>query len=232
MSRNSTHSPAQSLDVHSWQDLLTNDGAFAVDSRQQIVYWNSSAERVLGHAAKDVVGKQCYEILGGRDAENYRVCRPDCPVMANARRGRPTSDYDLLCTTPTGNETRVNVSVAVARKSRHDFQVLHIFRDVSERRRIEEFARKASTTLHQLLSEENGDPVEEVEEDPTPLPKLSRREIQVLRLLAAGTTTQQIAETLSIRPLTARNHVSRLLTKLGVDSRLQAVVYASRKRLI
>jgi DNA-binding NarL/FixJ family response regulator len=120
----------------------------------------------------------------------------------------------------------------VARKSRHDFQVLYIFRDVSERRRIEEFARKASTTLHQLLAGANGDPAGEVEETSPPLPKLSRRETQVLRLLAAGTSTQQIADTLNIRPLTARNHVSRLLTKLGVDSRLQAVVYASRKRLI
>tara|TARA_B100000315_G_C14540981_1_gene570854 strand:- start:264 stop:926 length:663 start_codon:yes stop_codon:yes gene_type:complete len=220
------------LDVRTWQDLLTSDGAFAVNPHQEIVYWSASAERLLGHAAKDVVGKRCYEILEGKDAENYRVCRPDCPVMANARRGRPTSDYDLLCTTPTGDETRVNVTVAVSRKSRHDFQVLHLFRDVSERRRIEDFARKASTTLHELLKEANGDPADEVEEVSAPLPKLSRREAQVLRLLAAGTSTQQIADTLNIRPLTARNHVSRLLTKLGVDSRLQAVVYASRKGLI
>ena len=220
------------LDVHKWQDLLTHDGAFAVDPRQKIVYWSASAERLLGHAAKDVVGRPCYEILGGKDADNYRVCRPDCPVMANARRGRPTPDYDLLCTALTGQETRVNVTVAVSRKNRNDFQVLYLFRDVSERRRIEEFARKASITLHQLLDEANGDPVEELEENPTPMPKLSRREIQVLRLLAAGTNTLQIAETLGIRPLTARNHVSRLLTKLGVDSRLQAVVYASRKGLI
>jgi len=222
----------KSLDLHSWQDLLTNDGAFAVNPHQRITYWGASAERLLGHAAKDVVGKPCYEILGGKDADNYRVCRPDCPVMANARRGRPTSDYDLLCTAANGQVSRINVTVAVSRKNRHDFEVLHLFRDVTERRRIEEFARKASTTLHQLLDEADGGPVEEVEEDPTPLPRLSRREIQVLRLLAAGTNTQQIAETLSIRPLTARNHVSRLLTKLGVDSRLQAVVYASRKGLI
>ena len=54
----------------------------------------------------------------------------------------------------------------------------------------------------------------------------------MLRLLAAGVSTQQIAETLDVRPVTARNHISRLLTKLGVENRLQAVVYASRHRLI
>jgi DNA-binding NarL/FixJ family response regulator len=64
------------------------------------------------------------------------------------------------------------------------------------------------------------------------MPRLSKRELEVLRLLAAGLSTQEIAETLTIRPLTARNHVSRLLTKLGVENRLQAVVYASRHRII
>lgn len=228
MSKGRSHS----LDAHNWRDLQTDDGAFAVDPHQEIVYWSASAERLLGHVAKDVVGKFCYEVLGGRDAENYSVCRPDCPVMANARRGHPTPDHDLLCIAPTGQDTRINVTVAVARKNRHDFQVLHLFRDVSASRRTEEFARKASITLHQLLNETNSDPVEEAEEVAVPLPKLSRRETQVLRLLAAGTSTQQIAETLGIRPLTARNHVSRLLTKLGVTSRLQAVVYASRRRII
>jgi DNA-binding CsgD family transcriptional regulator len=223
---------SHNLDVHNWRDLQTDDGAFAVDQDQEIVYWSANAERLLGHLAKDVVGKFCYEVLGGRDAENYSVCRPGCPVMANARRGRPTPDHDLLCMAPTGQDTRTNVTVAVARRNRNDFQVLHLFRDVNASRRIEEFARKASTTLHQLLNEADGDPAEIAEEVSVPLPKLSRRETQVLRLLAAGNSTQQIAGTLGVRPLTARNHVSRLLAKLGVDSRLKAVVYASRKRII
>jgi len=220
------------LSANNWQDLLTHDGAFAVDSRQKIVYWSATAERLLGRSAQEVIGKHCYDVLGGRDAENYRVCRRDCPLMASARRGRTTPDYDLVCMAPTGEEKRINVSVVVSRKNRNDFEVLHLCRDVSERRRIEEFARKASKTLHQLLKEGNNDQAEEVEATTTPMPRLSKRELEVLRLLAAGLSTQQIAETLTIRPLTARNHVSRLLTKLGVENRLQAVVYASRHRII
>jgi DNA-binding CsgD family transcriptional regulator len=42
----------------------------------------------------------------------------------------------------------------------------------------------------------------------------------VLRLLAQGITTQQIADTLAIQPMTASNHITQLLSKLGVDNRL------------
>ena len=212
-----------------WQDLLIHDGAFAVDSHQRVVYWGATAERLLGHRRADVMGKPCYEVVNGKDAQGYRVCRRNCPVMVNARRGRPTPDYDILCPGNGGGQRWFNVSVAVYKESRGNFQVLHLIRDVTGRRRTEEFARKAGTALRQLLEEGSG---RAEEQSSTPLPRLSKREFEVLRLLAAGVSTQQIAETLDVRPVTARNHISRLLTKLGVENRLQAVVYASRHRLI
>jgi PAS domain S-box-containing protein len=215
------------------QDMLTHDGVFTVDAQQRIVYWSPSAERTLGFRAKDVKGKLCYELIGGKDSRNYRFCRRNCPIMANARRGRSTPDYDVLCVVSTGEEKWVNMSVAIPKKNRGEFQVVHLFRDVTRRRRTEEFAQKAATALRELLSKEMGEPEEEQgDTSPTPLPKLSRREMEVLRLLAAGMTTRQIADTLAVQPITARNHITRLLTKLGVENRLQAVVYASERRLI
>ncbi len=61
---------------------------------------------------------------------------------------------------------------------------------------------------------------------------LTPREHEVLRLLACGLATDEIAQTLSISRLTARNHVNKVLEKLGVSSRLQAVVVASQRNLI
>ncbi len=61
---------------------------------------------------------------------------------------------------------------------------------------------------------------------------LSSRETEVLRLLAQGQQTQEIADQLGIRRVTARNHISHILTKLGVQSRLQAVLRASEMDLI
>jgi len=61
---------------------------------------------------------------------------------------------------------------------------------------------------------------------------LSRRELEVLRLLAVGLDTRAAAERLHVSPATVRNHVQNIFAKLKVHSRLQAVVYASRHRLL
>lgn len=215
-----------------WENLATYDGIYAVDLRQRIVFWSPTAERLLGHQAKDVMGKVCHEVVGGRDGRNFRVCRPDCPVMVNARRGRSSADYDILCRLPSGKSRWLNVSIAVPKKSSSDAYVVHFCRDVGRRRQLEEFAEKASAALRTVLAEDPREPIAEAAAGPTPLPKLSRREIQVLRMLAAGMSTSQMAESMEVRQVTARNHVARLLSKLGVESRLQAVVYASHHRII
>jgi DNA-binding NarL/FixJ family response regulator len=58
--------------------------------------------------------------------------------------------------------------------------------------------------------------------------RLTAREIDVLRLVAGGRTNQQIAETLYISPKTAGHHVSSILSKLGVASRVEAAGIAHR----
>lgn len=63
-------------------------------------------------------------------------------------------------------------------------------------------------------------------------PTLTRRELEVLRLLAAGVETREIAEQLHLSVNTVRNHVSAVLAKLGARSRLQAVREAVRVGII
>ncbi len=55
---------------------------------------------------------------------------------------------------------------------------------------------------------------------------LTARELEILNLLARGSSIDEIACQLSIAPLTARTHIRNLLQKLGAHSRLQAVTYA------
>jgi non-specific serine/threonine protein kinase len=57
---------------------------------------------------------------------------------------------------------------------------------------------------------------------------LSRRETEVLRLLADGLTNQEIAAALFISPHTAANHVAHIMNKLGLDSRAAAAAWAVR----
>jgi DNA-binding CsgD family transcriptional regulator len=61
---------------------------------------------------------------------------------------------------------------------------------------------------------------------------LTDRELAVLRLLAAGQTNNQIGAELYISPTTARVHVSNILRKLGVTSRVQAAALAERAGLL
>ena len=55
--------------------------------------------------------------------------------------------------------------------------------------------------------------------------QVSERELEVLRLIARGMKNAEIAEALAISPHTVKNHVSNILLKLGLPSRVQAAVY-------
>ena len=61
---------------------------------------------------------------------------------------------------------------------------------------------------------------------------LTERETEVLQLLAQGQSNKQIARSLSISEQTVKTHVSRILAKLGVQSRTQATLYAIRTGLV
>jgi DNA-binding NarL/FixJ family response regulator len=58
------------------------------------------------------------------------------------------------------------------------------------------------------------------------------RELEILRLIAAGLTNQEIADHLYISPFTCKSHVSRILTKLGARDRTQLVVMAYESGLV
>jgi DNA-binding NarL/FixJ family response regulator len=61
---------------------------------------------------------------------------------------------------------------------------------------------------------------------------LSARELEVLRLLARGGSTKQIAADLVISPKTADSHIQHIYTKLGVSTRAAATVFAMRHDLV
>ena len=58
------------------------------------------------------------------------------------------------------------------------------------------------------------------------LDPLSQRELEVLQLLAAGASNQEIAAALVLAPGTVKLHVSHILSKFGVKSRTQAILRA------
>lgn len=61
---------------------------------------------------------------------------------------------------------------------------------------------------------------------------LTERERDILQLLAQGMSNEDIASTLFIEVSTVKSHLARMLPKLGVRSRLQAVVWAYQNRIV
>lgn len=62
--------------------------------------------------------------------------------------------------------------------------------------------------------------------------KLTRREIEVLKLLAEGLFNKEVAYTLNISEKTVKNHVSNIFKKINVSDRTQAAVYAIKHNIV
>ena len=72
----------------------------------------------------------------------------------------------------------------------------------------------------------------ERDSDKDKIDNLTRRELQVLKLLAVGSYNKEIAEKLGISERTVKNHVSNIFKKLEVTDRTQAAVFTIRNNLI
>ena len=95
---------------------------------------------------------------------------------------------------------------------------IHLFRDVTA-------SKELLTLIHERLGPTPGT------EAAAPAGALSRRELDVLRLMTEGLNTAGIAERLRLSGATVRNHAQSIFAKLGVHSRLAAVAFAARHRL-
>ncbi len=207
------------------------DGVYAVDSNQHITYWSPSAERIMGFKESEALGRLCYEFMVGEDYDGQPFCRHDCPTIVAARRGRGVPAYDIGSKTKSGAGIWVSMSI-VPGGAGTSATAIHLFRDVTERRRSESLARETLAAVRGFLenSPDAGDTV--TKPFPAPAPTLSPREVEVLRRLAQGDSTAELAANLGICMATARNHLDRVMRKLGVHSRLQAVVRATKLGIV
>ena len=186
------------------------DGALAVGPDRRVLFWNRAAERLLGYAPGEAVGRHACEVLEGRQLGGRDACRPECQVLAAAEEG--LASFDLPARTKWGEEVTINVStLTLPPRNGEGPLVIHLFRDAVP-------AKSPSAVENDDL--------------PGAPSTLTPRELEVLRLLAAGANTRVASERLGVSPATVRNHVQNLLGKLGVHSRLEAVAYATRRGLL
>jgi two-component system NarL family response regulator len=93
-------------------------------------------------------------------------------------------------------------------------------------------ARLSPSMASKLLTEFAALSRRAVEPLPAPMPRLTDREMEVLRLVAKGMPNKEIAKELFISENTVKNHMRNILEKLHLHSRMEAVVYAVREKLL
>jgi PAS domain S-box-containing protein len=196
------------------------DGAFVIGADGTVTVWNAAAELLLGYTERETLGRGCGEVFAGCDADGNRLCKPDCEIRALAQQNKPIQSFDMQTRTKAGRPLWLNMSVvAVSCDGRVAPRLVYFMRDVTATKELLKRAHAPSAAS----SDTSG--------TRAATPQLTRRELDVLRLLTHGLSTTAVAARLHVTRTTARNHVQNILGKLGVHSRLEAVAYAARHRL-
>jgi DNA-binding NarL/FixJ family response regulator len=186
---------------------------------------------VVGEAR---AGAQALELLASMDSEG---CPPDVVVMdlqmapidgiESTRRVRALyGDIEVVALTSFGDDERVQAALQAGASGYvlKDSDADDVAAAVRAAHRGElqidpGVARRLMSSVHKRRDDDR-------------LSELTSRELDVLRLVAAGKPNKQIAADLEISERTARTHVSRILRKLGLSSRTQAALWAVREGLV
>jgi PAS domain S-box-containing protein len=196
----------------------TADGAFGIGPGGRIVLWNRAAEKMLGYSAREAIGRPCCDLFVGYDDSGNRLCYQGCHVMSLVKLGDPVQSFDMRTRTKGGRPIWVNLStLTMPNGQAGGLLTVHLFRDVTATKELLGLVRE------RLAAASSAEPTGDV---------LTRRELEILRMIATGVRTKAAADKLHVSPATVRNHVQNILGKLGAHSRLEAVAMATRQRLL
>jgi two-component system, NarL family, response regulator DegU len=108
----------------------------------------------------------------------------------------------------------------------------YLLKDVSASELIQagKLALEGKAVIHPTLTRAFIEEAQYV--DTRPNTPLSRRESEILQMVAYGATTKEVAHKLGISPHTVKTHLERIFEKLGANDRAQAVAIALRKGLV
>ncbi|HET7375428.1 MAG TPA: LuxR C-terminal-related transcriptional regulator [Anaerolineae bacterium] len=138
----------------------------------------------------------------------------------------------------TTNEAIDEVLGRALDRIKHASQMLidqpDIARELSVARRLIEAAVHAARTEAEGSDSLDGDAAHRAQsmDDLLPMPPLTQREEEVLKLMSEGLRNKEIAARLSITERTATFHVGNVLAKLGADGRVEAIHFARKRGLI
>jgi PAS domain S-box-containing protein len=205
------------------------DAMFAIDGKQRVTVWNQACEDLTGISAVQAIGSPCHEILQGHEPSGRAFCGAICPLNQLAKGGPPPSTFSMRISAKDGEKIQVTVgTMLMPSPDNREWMVVHVMRRGHCK-------SSAGFFDHDDPGKDSIDEEHQKEMDEhvsRSLCLLSERERQILRLLTNGQSTGAISGHLHISMTTVRNHIQRLMAKMNVHSRIEAVTCANRHHLV
>jgi len=209
--------------------------AVATDGDNKVLYWNAAAVELFGFTADDVIGRNFQRVIQARDVHGNRLSADHGAFHEMLRIGEAPQSFEIAIITATGKMIRVAVSIVIVIGAKAtEYTLIYLMTPMHRRRRADE-------AIDRLLAQANvpgvtvpGAPqaTGADQRGTSRPPHLTRRQLEVLLLLAEGKKSREIAEELGISVHTVRTHIQGVLRSLGAANRLEAVSRALHERLI
>jgi DNA-binding CsgD family transcriptional regulator len=201
--------------VKNFPDLLHSsiDAMFAIDGNQRVMFWNHASEELTGIPAAKAIGKPCHEVLHGREPSGGVFCKANCELGQLARGGPPPAVFSMRISSKERGNIQLNVgTMLVPSPDDREWMVVHVMR-----RGHCKSSAGAGMAARKQRSHAAADQASHG------LCLLTEREREILCMLTNGMTTAAISKNLNISMATVRNHIQRLMAKLNVHTRIEAV---------
>jgi DNA-binding NarL/FixJ family response regulator len=104
--------------------------------------------------------------------------------------------------------------------------------DARELARAVHLAAEGSAVIHPSLTRQFIEEIRQLTRGEQSVSSLSAREVEVLQMIAYGSTNREVAEALHISPQTVKTYLERIFTKLGVSDRTRAVAMALKHGIV
>lgn len=205
-------------------DFIGDVAACGIDRSHHIVYWNALAEALLGWTSREAFGSNCYELFAGRDVFGNVCCFRDCGVAVASSRGEAAAPFVMEVRHRDGTPLRlVTRTVALPSPGARYQSLVHLFERGD--------GAALDVVLGRVAAVVAAKP-EPLVGPPEPILNLTPRELEVLRLLASGYGSLNIAARLDLSHATVRNHIQNLLRRMQVHSQVEAISVAFRRGLL
>lgn len=202
---------------------------FTIDRDQRVTSWNHACEDLTCVSADEAIGRPCYEVLKGHDPSGRPFCAPNCPVAQLSKGGSSPPNFSIRISAGAAGRVQLNVgTMLVPSDVEGEWMVVHFM----QRGHCKSSAGSLGRIEMGANLNGNGYPIAAPGPSSEGLGLLTEREREILCLMAYGQPTDVISERLHISVTTVRNHIQRLMAKLNVHSRVEAVSCAHRHQLV